>query len=72
MRIMIGIDIFLITFSLPAWAQESFDNMYFIDYHSAPVKINLQLVGPKTFWSKHNFIGQVFDSIQYGAIQGPF
>ena len=39
MRIMIGTAIFLITFSLPAWAQESFDNMYCSDYHSARVKI---------------------------------
>ncbi len=36
---MIGTAIFLITFSLPAWAQESFDNMYCSDYHSARVKI---------------------------------
>ena len=39
MRIMIGTAIFLITFSLPAWAQESFDKMYCSDYHSARVKI---------------------------------
>ena len=31
--------IFLTAFSLPAWAQESFDNMYCSDYHSARVKI---------------------------------
>jgi hypothetical protein len=36
---MIGTAIFLITFSLPAWAQEFFDNMYCSDYHSAPVKL---------------------------------
>ncbi len=39
MRIMIGTAIFLITFSLPARTQESFDNMYCIDYHSARVKL---------------------------------
>ena len=39
MPIMVGTAIFLITFSLPAWAQESFENMYCSDYHSAPVKL---------------------------------
>jgi hypothetical protein len=39
MRIMIGTAIFLINFSLPAWAQWSFDNMYCSDYHSASVKL---------------------------------
>ena len=39
MRIIIGTAIFLINFSLPAWAQESFDNMYCSDYHSASVKL---------------------------------
>lgn len=39
MRIMIWTAVLLITFSLPAWAQESFDNMYCSDYHSARVKI---------------------------------
>ena len=38
MQVMIGAAISLITFSLPVWAQESFDNMYCSDYHSAPVK----------------------------------
>ena len=39
MRKMILTTIFLITFSLPAWAQESFDNMYCSDYHSTRVKV---------------------------------
>ena len=39
MRIMLWTTIFLITFSLPAWAQESFNNMYCSDYHSARVKL---------------------------------
>ena len=39
MRIMIWTAVFLITFSLPAWAQGSLNNMYCSDYHSARVKI---------------------------------
>lgn len=39
MQRLIWTTIFLMTFSLPAWAQESFDNMYCSDYHSARVKV---------------------------------
>ncbi|MBC8288316.1 MAG: hypothetical protein H8E42_12645 [Nitrospinae bacterium] len=39
MQRLIWITIFLMTFSLPAWAQESLDNAYCSDYHSARVKI---------------------------------
>lgn len=39
MKTLIWTAIFLMTFSLPAWAQESFDNMYCSDYHSSRVKI---------------------------------
>ena len=36
---LIWVAIFLISFSLPAWAQESFTNLYCTDYHSARVKM---------------------------------
>jgi hypothetical protein len=39
MKKLIWTTIFLITFSLPAWAQESFDNLYCSDFHSARVKV---------------------------------
>lgn len=39
MQRLIWTTIFLIAFSLPAWAQESFDNMFCSDYHSTPVKV---------------------------------
>ena len=39
MHRLIWTAIFLAAFSLPAWAQEPFDNMFCSDYHNARVKI---------------------------------
>ena len=39
MRRLIWTTVFLIAFSLPAWAQEALDNTYCSDHHGARVKI---------------------------------
>jgi hypothetical protein len=69
MQVMIGTAIFLITFSLPVSAQESFDNMYCSDYHSAQVKIVSNSSARKLFEPSMTTLGRSVIRFNTGQVK---
>ena len=69
---MIRTTIFLITFSLPAWAHESFDNMYCSDYYSAPVKLVSDLSALKLSESSMTTSGSSVIRVNMGQLKNLF
>jgi hypothetical protein len=68
MKKLIWATVFLMTFSVPAWAQDSLNNLYCSDYYSSRVKITADASAQKISEADINKMGNSIININPGQL----